>query len=154
MFLGFRAFSAPIQPFPVFNTWHSFLSSILSIASVFIFCLHTLAWFLFLGPTTEWNKRDKRARQEIHETLGGVQDTFPGYQQILSACTLCNPMDRTPPGSSVHGILQARRLEWVAISFSKKSIGLTKVFLQVFIQCYWKTQKNFFANPILQRHKF
>ena len=32
--------------------------------------------------------------------------------------TLCDPMDRSPPGSSVHGILQARILEWVAISFS------------------------------------
>ena len=32
--------------------------------------------------------------------------------------TLCNPMDSSPPGSPVHGILQARILEWVAISFS------------------------------------
>ena len=31
---------------------------------------------------------------------------------------LCNPMDYSLPGSSVHGILQARILEWVAISFS------------------------------------
>ena len=36
-----------------------------------------------------------------------------------SACpTLCDPMDCSPPGSSVHGILQAQTLEWVAISFS------------------------------------
>ena len=35
--------------------------------------------------------------------------------------TLCNPMDYSPPGSSVHGILQARVLEWVAISSSKGS---------------------------------
>ena len=32
--------------------------------------------------------------------------------------TLCNPMDCSPPGSSVHEILQARILEWVAIPFS------------------------------------
>ena len=32
---------------------------------------------------------------------------------------LCDPMDCSPPGFSVHGILQARILEWVAISFSK-----------------------------------
>ena len=31
----------------------------------------------------------------------------------------CNPMDRSPPGSSVHEISQARVLEWVAISFSR-----------------------------------
>ena len=37
----------------------------------------------------------------------------------LQLClTLCNPIDGSPPGSFVHGILQARILEWVAISFS------------------------------------
>ena len=36
-----------------------------------------------------------------------------------SCLTLCNPMDCSLPGSSVHGILQARLLEWVAISFSR-----------------------------------
>ena len=35
--------------------------------------------------------------------------------------TLCDPMDCSPPGSSVHGIFQARILEWVAISFSRGS---------------------------------
>ena len=34
-----------------------------------------------------------------------------------SHLTLCDPMDCSPRGSSVHGILQARLLEWVAISF-------------------------------------
>ena len=39
---------------------------------------------------------------------------------VTQSCpTLCNPMDCTLPGSSVHGILQARILEWAAISFSK-----------------------------------
>ena len=37
----------------------------------------------------------------------------------LQSCpTLCDPMNHSPPGSSVHGILQARILEWVAISYS------------------------------------
>ena len=36
-----------------------------------------------------------------------------------SCLTFCNTIDRSPPGSSVHGILQARILEWVAISFSR-----------------------------------
>ena len=35
--------------------------------------------------------------------------------------TLCDPVDYSPPGSSIHGILQARILEWVAISFSRGS---------------------------------
>ena len=34
---------------------------------------------------------------------------------------VCNPKDCSPPGSSIHAILQARILEWVAISFSKGS---------------------------------
>ena len=40
---------------------------------------------------------------------------------IISCLTLCDPVDCSLPGSSVHGILQARILEWVAISFSKGS---------------------------------
>ena len=40
--------------------------------------------------------------------------------KLLQPCpTLCDPIDSSPPGSPVPGILQARRLEWVAISFSK-----------------------------------
>ena len=35
-----------------------------------------------------------------------------------SCPTLCNPIDNSPPGSCVHGIIQAKILEWVAISFS------------------------------------
>ena len=39
--------------------------------------------------------------------------------KLLQSClTLCNPMDYSPPGSSVQGILQARILEWVAVPFS------------------------------------
>ena len=38
-----------------------------------------------------------------------------------SCLTLCDPMDRSLPGSSIHGILQARMLEWVAMSCSKIS---------------------------------
>ena len=38
---------------------------------------------------------------------------------IQSCLTLCDPMDFSPPSSSVHGILQARILDWVAIPFSK-----------------------------------
>ena len=39
--------------------------------------------------------------------------------KLLQSCpTLCDPIDASPPGSSVPGILQARILEWVAISFS------------------------------------
>ena len=39
-------------------------------------------------------------------------------KSIQSYPTLCDPIDGSPPGSPVPGILQARTLEWVAISFS------------------------------------
>ena len=42
-------------------------------------------------------------------------------QLSQSRLTLCDLMDFSPPGSSIHGILQARILEWVAISFSNIS---------------------------------
>ena len=42
--------------------------------------------------------------------------------EVAQLClTLCDPVNYSPPGSSVHGILQARILEWVAISFSRRS---------------------------------
>ena len=41
------------------------------------------------------------------------------YVKLLQSClTLCDPIDGSPPGSTIPGILQARILEWVAISFS------------------------------------
>ena len=39
-------------------------------------------------------------------------------ESLQSCPTLCDPMDCSLPGSSVHGIFQARVLEWVAIAFS------------------------------------
>ena len=45
--------------------------------------------------------------------------TKPEVLAAQSCLTLCNPMDCSPAGSFVHGILQARTLEWVALSFSR-----------------------------------
>ena len=45
--------------------------------------------------------------------------TAAAAAKSLQSCpTLCDPIDGSPPGSPVPGILQARTLEWVAISFS------------------------------------
>ena len=44
------------------------------------------------------------------------------HKLVAQSCpTLFDPMNYSPPGSSVHGIFQARLLEWVAISFSRGS---------------------------------
>ena len=42
-------------------------------------------------------------------------------ESLQSSMTLCDPMDRSLPGSSVHGIFQARIMEWIAFPFSKGS---------------------------------
>ena len=44
--------------------------------------------------------------------------------EVIQSClTLCDPVDCSLPGSSIHGILQARILEWISISFSSRSFG-------------------------------
>ena len=49
----------------------------------------------------------------------GVEEGRRVAAKSLQSClTLCDPIDGSPPGSPVPGILQARTLEWVAISFS------------------------------------
>ena len=48
-----------------------------------------------------------------------VKKNLAAAAKSLQSCpTLCDPIDGSPPGSPVPGILQARTLEWVAISFS------------------------------------
>ena len=65
--------------------------------------------------------------QEIVKDISPVSSSlhliFIRFVYVLvpkSHVTLCNPMDCNPPGSSVHGIFQARILEWVAISYTRE----------------------------------
>ena len=59
----------------------------------------------------------KYGRSEKHGPCPWI--TAAAAAKSLQSCpTLCNPIDVSPPGSRVPGILQARTLEWVAISFS------------------------------------
>ena len=62
---------------------------------------HDLSWFVF------WLSHKERL-------LGAAA----AAKSLQSCPTLCDPIDGSPPGSPVAGILQARTLEWVAISFS------------------------------------
>ena len=55
---------------------------------------------------------------------------FAAAESLQSCLTLCNPTDGSPPGSPVPGILQARTLEWVAISFSNLNL-LASSFLRI-----------------------
>ena len=48
----------------------------------------------------------------------GELDSAAAAKSLQSCPTLCDPIDNSPSGSAIPGILQARTLEWVAISFS------------------------------------
>ena len=61
---------------------------------------------------------------EDKERVGQTEKVALTYMCVLVAklCpTLCEPIDYSLPGSSVHGILQAKILEWVAVPFSRGS---------------------------------
>ena len=56
--------------------------------------------------------------------------------EVAQSCpTLCNPIDGSPPGSSIHGIFQARVLEWDAIAFSDISVCVCVYFP---LAIFWK----------------
>ena len=78
--------------------------------------------------------------------------------KVTQSClTLCDPMDCSLPGSPLHGILQPRVLEWVAISFSKWDLFIYLLYIVVCI--FWDSQvvlvvKNPPASRRYKRHGF
>ena len=74
------------------------------------------------------SKKKKNVEDKIHMAATQTQrakimcSMKQSESEVAQSCpTLCDPMDCSLPGSSVHGIFQARVLEWVAISFSRAS---------------------------------
>ena len=69
--------------------------------------------------------------------------------KLLQSCpTLCNPIDGSPPGSSVPGILQARTLEWVTISFSNALKWKVKVKSLSHVQLFATTWTAAYQAPV------
>ena len=71
----------------------------------------------------------KLLEENIGRTLNDINQSKILYgpaaaaaKSLQSCPTLCDPMDGSPPGSSVDGIFQARVLEWGAIAFSKRKL--------------------------------
>ena len=63
-----------------------------------------------------------RGVQRVRHNLTNERTHTHMLAKSLQSCpTLCDPTDHSPPGSSVHGILRARILEWVAMPFSRGS---------------------------------
>ena len=80
-----------------------------------------------LSRQEHWSRLPFSSLEDIPDP--GIESMSPALQAVslssaaaaksLQLClTLCDPIDSSPPGSPVPGILQARTLEWVAISFS------------------------------------
>ena len=99
-----------------------------------LFCLNS-----YYLPSTD----NKQPLQKGHQVVSMVSKTIPneGWSQSwkvniylciwlllllhgFSRVQLCDPIDGSPPGSPIPGILQARTVEWVAISFSSACIWL------------------------------
>ena len=72
-------------------------------------------------------EREKSKREEqilyINPYLWNLEKWYAAAaaKSLQSCPTLCDPIDGSPPGSAVPGILQARVLEWGAIAFSEKN---------------------------------
>ena len=116
------------------------------------FRLHSQTWFLSEAhnrlvrhmvqkiSVSFWGERNLTIRRVnwpsvVSSSIGWVQAeiqtsglftvcySYYIVNEVTQSCpTLCDPMDRSLPGSSVHAIFQARILEWVAISFSRRSL--------------------------------
>ena len=78
----------------------------------------------------------------VYHVPGGPIFSAAAAAKSLQSCpTLCDPIDGSPPGSPVPGILQARTLDWVAISFSNawnwkvKVKSLSRVRLLATMDC-------------------
>ena len=68
-------------------------------------------------PKSQW-KRNRAPTVLLVQRLCVCMLSCSAAKSLQSCSILCDPIDGSPPGSSVPGILQARTLEWVAISFS------------------------------------
>ena len=84
---------------------------------------------------TQWG-RERMGKME-KEALTYI-DCCCCCSQSLQLCpTLCDPMDYSPPGSPVHGSLQARVLEWGAIAFSDSDYRLSKFQCRASLVAQW-----------------
>ena len=87
----------------------------------------------FYSKIFTWQKEKQMSTQNLHMSIhNNIIHSNKKWKQLrcsspaaaaaaksLQSClTLCDPIDGSPPGSPVPGVLQARTLEWVAISFS------------------------------------
>ena len=77
------------------------------------------SWGLICYHCTGWTSKSFLSLIYLSMKTAGTRLKSTAAAKLLQSClTLCDPIDSSPPGSPIPGILQARTLEWVAISFS------------------------------------
>ena len=74
-------------------------------------------WFLRF-KNKHWNLWDRTCCYSVINLWCSLTSAAAAAKSLQSCLTLCDSIDGSPPGSPIPGILQARTLEWVAISFS------------------------------------
>ena len=80
---------------------------------------------LMLGKIEGRRRRGQQRMRRLDGIINSVDNSISEHAAAAAAkslqlcSTLCDPIDGSPPGSAIPGILQARMLEWVAISFSR-----------------------------------
>ena len=84
--------------------------------------LSYVIWYIYISKYIPYSSQHPKSLLYFYIVLSIV--CLSVFVCAQSCLTLCKPMDSSPPGSSLHGILQARILEWVAISFSRGSSQL------------------------------
>ena len=89
-----------------------------------------------------WGQKEKVTEKGVTENeMFGWHHQLSGHaaaaKSLQSCPTLCDPIGSSPPGSPVPGILQARVLEWVAISFSAMDMSLGKLWELVMDREAW-----------------
>ena len=73
-----------------------------------------------LSLTQLWRRRVHTELGNTDQSMEAASGCFFYFFEVTQSCpTLCDSMDSSPPGFSIHGVFQARILEWVAISFSR-----------------------------------
>ena len=93
------------------------------------------------GPTRllcSWDSPSKNSGVACHSLLQGIfltQGACLPAKSLQSHPTLCDPMDCSSPGFSVHGILQARILEWVPMPSSRGSSQPMDQALVCYVSC-------------------
>ena len=107
MYLWFKEY----QIAPLSSEWLSFIFKFLCPFFSFFF---SSSDSIFSFSFSLLSKSDQRHMNRQAESMHV-------WVRAQSCPALCNPMDYSPPGSSIHGIFQARILKWVAISSSRRS---------------------------------